>query len=329
MTDTADLVLPRASDDGGAPDNGRAPGASPDHEPDAGPEHRDEQAGSDDPRLGRPVWPDLAQWRQVDRKLGVLFPVCLVAALWYFEWLLRPERIGNRALYGLLIVAELFNLVQAFGFWWTCRHGRDRPAVRAATVPRHRVDILIPAYTEPLDIVRPTVEAALAVRGSTTVYLLDDAGRPELAALAAHLGARYVRRGDNRGAKAGNLNHALAQCDAPFVAVFDCDHVPDGRFLEATMGWFDDDAVGFVQTPQYYANARRGAWRRRRGPSRRSSSGASPGARTGSGPCSAAAPTSCSAVEPWTMPAASPRARSPRTSSCRSACMSSGGARPT
>ena len=37
--------------------------------------------------------------------------------------------------------------------------------------------------------------------------------------------------------------------------MFDCDHVPDPRFLERTLGWMCNDKVAFVQTPQYYANA--------------------------------------------------------------------------
>jgi cellulose synthase (UDP-forming) len=211
-------------------------------------------------RLGPVRWPDHAQWRQMDRKLLVLFPVSIALALWYFTWLLRPERVGNRALYGLLVIAEVFNLVQAAGFWWTCRQGRDRPA--RTLVPGHApgaVDVLVPVYNEPLEIVTPTLEAALALRGAEhTVFLLDDAGRPELAALAAKLGARYVRRGINTGAKAGNLNNALGLSTAPFVAVFDCDHVADPRFLEATLGWFVDPTTAYVQTPQYYANAPRG-----------------------------------------------------------------------
>ena len=213
-----------------------------------------------DPRLGPVRWPEKEQWRQVDRKLLILFPASVALALWYFEWLLRPDRIGNRALYGLLVVAELFNLVQAAGFWWTCRHGKDRPA-RPPSSGRAlgAVDVLVPVYNEPLEIVTPTLEAALALRGApVTVFLLDDAGRPELAALAARLGARYLRRGVNTGAKAGNLNHALCHSEAPFVAVFDCDHLPDARFLEATLGWFEDPAVAYVQTPQYYANAAQG-----------------------------------------------------------------------
>jgi cellulose synthase (UDP-forming) len=213
-----------------------------------------------DPRREPVRWPGPDDWRRMDRKLRVLFPVSVVSALWYFTWLLRPERVGNRALYGLLVMAEVFNLVQAAGFWWTCRHGRDR-ATRTVG-PAHAggpVDVLIPVYDEPLEVVGPTIEAALALRGAAhTVFLLDDAGRPELAALAGHLGARYVRRGLNTGAKAGNLNNALRHSTAPFVAVFDCDHLVDARFLEATLGWFADPAVAYVQTPQYYANASRG-----------------------------------------------------------------------
>lgn len=210
----------------------------------------------DDVRLGRPQWRGPEEWRVAQAKLRVLLPVSIVLALWYFEWLLRADRVGNPALYGLLVAAELFNLVQAAGFWWTCGHGRDRGPAPRWSGPRPAVDVLIPVYNEPVDVVAPTVAGAVGLRGAhVTVHLLDDSGRPELAALASKSGARYVRRDGNRGAKAGNLNNALAQTQAPFVVVFDCDHVPDPRFLQATLGWMEDDGVAFVQTPQYYANA--------------------------------------------------------------------------
>ena len=183
----------------------------------------------------------------------------MVLAGWYFEWLLRAGRVGNPVLYGLLVAAELFNLVQAAGFWWTCWHGRNRKPAPRWSGPTPAVDVLIPVYNEPIDVVAPTVAAAVGLRGAeVTVYLCDDAGRPELADLARRAGARYVRREGNAGAKAGNLNHALGLSRAPFVVVFDCDHVPDPRFLDATLGWMQDGGVGFVQTPQYYANARSG-----------------------------------------------------------------------
>src|SRR3546814_17584515 len=75
-------------------------------------------------------------------------------------------------------------------------------------------------------------------------------------ALAARLGVRYVRRSVHVGAKAGNINHALRHVHAPYVAVFDCDHVPAPAFLERCLGHFDAERVALVQPPQWYANAR-------------------------------------------------------------------------
>lgn len=214
-------------------------------------------ADDGEPRHGVPRWRTPWEWRRTDRRLLVLLPLNVALAVWYFEWLLRPERVGNPALYGLLVTAELFNLVQAAGFWWTCRRGRNRQVAPPWRGDLPAVDVLIPVYNEPLEVVRPTVAAAVQMAGAqVTVWLLDDAGRADLARLAADHGARYVVRGHNEGAKAGNLNHALRLSTAPFVAVFDCDHVPHRRFLCETLGWFQKDhSVAFVQTPQYYANA--------------------------------------------------------------------------
>jgi cellulose synthase (UDP-forming) len=118
------------------------------------------------------------------------------------------------------------------------------------------VDVLIPVYDEPVEVVEPTLAAANALRGAdVTVWLLDDGARPEMAVLAGRYGAEYLRRRERTGAKAGNLNHALERSDAPFVVVLDCDHVPHADFLERTLGHIEEPDVAFVQTPQYYANA--------------------------------------------------------------------------
>jgi cellulose synthase (UDP-forming) len=212
-----------------------------------------------DPRLGTPKWRSPGEWRLVDRKLRLLLPVSVLLAIWYFEWLLRPSRVGDPVLYGLLVSAELFNLLQGAGFWWTCWRGRDRPDAPPIPAPAPWVDVLIPVYNEPVDVVGATVAAAVAMEGApVAVHLLDDAGRDELAELAYRCGAHYVRRAGNEGAKAGNLNHALGVTDAPYIVVFDCDHVPSPRFLEPTLGWLQDPAVAYVQTPQYYANSSSG-----------------------------------------------------------------------
>ena len=41
--------------------------------------------------------------------------------------------------------------------------------------------------------------------------------------------------------------------NAPFVAIFDCDHVPTRSFLQVTMGWFvRDQKLAMLQTPHHF-----------------------------------------------------------------------------
>jgi cellulose synthase/poly-beta-1,6-N-acetylglucosamine synthase-like glycosyltransferase len=209
-----------------------------------------------DPRL-EPVRWQIPPQRAARRRALLVAMLCLALSVWYLAWLLQGKRVGEPVLFGLLVVAEAFNLAQAIGFWWTCSRQRLRGG-RPATDPGARIDVLVPVYNEPVGIVEPTIEAASAMRGAeVTVWLLDDGRRAEMEALAERHDARYVTRPERRGAKAGNLNHALGLTDAPLVAIFDCDHVPHVDFLERTLGYIEDSGVAFVQTPQYYANTAR------------------------------------------------------------------------
>lgn len=212
---------------------------------------------STDARLQPPRWNARATGSV--RAIRLLMVVAAPLALLYFTWLLQPERIGHPVLYGVLVAAELFNLVQATGFWWTTIRQRARPAIAPLAGVRPRVDVLVPVYGEPVDIVEPTIDAAARMRGADVeVFLLDDGASGAMRALAERHGARYIARERHEGAKAGNINHALGSTSAPFVVVLDCDHVPDARFLQATLGHFTDERLAFVQTPQYYANAGEG-----------------------------------------------------------------------
>jgi hypothetical protein len=116
------------------------------------------------------------------------------------------------------------------------------------------VDCLVPTHREEAAIVASTVIAAGAIRGIRDVVVLGNFERAEIHALCRRLGVRYVVRGSNEHAKAGNLNHGLRHTDAPFVLVLDADHVAVPDLLERTMGHFDDAAVAFVQSPQAYRN---------------------------------------------------------------------------
>ncbi|HEX4651509.1 MAG TPA: UDP-forming cellulose synthase catalytic subunit [Granulicella sp.] len=118
------------------------------------------------------------------------------------------------------------------------------------------VDLLIPTYNEPLSVVRYTALAALNIdwpADKLHVYILDDGNREEFRAFAEEAGLGYMTREDNKHAKAGNINRALERLDSPFVAIFDCDHVPTRSFLQVTLGWFVRDAkLGMLQTPHHF-----------------------------------------------------------------------------
>jgi len=176
----------------------------------------------------------------------------LLCALWYLGWratTLNPQTyIFSWVLYG----AELFGFLTAtlhlFMTWRLTR--RESPPVPAGM----SVDVFIPTINESEAIVRRTLLAARHMDYPHETWLLDDGNRPAMARLAAELGCRYLARGDNRHAKAGNLNHALANSRGEFVAIFDADHAPQRRFLTRTLGYFADEKVAFVQTPQDFYN---------------------------------------------------------------------------
>ncbi len=117
------------------------------------------------------------------------------------------------------------------------------------------VDILIPTYNEPAFILKRTVIGCQAIDYEPKkIYLLDDTRREEIAQLAAELGCEYLTRPDNSHAKAGNLNHAIPKTKGEYIVVFDADFVPTQNFLVRTLGFFQDDRVALVQTPQSFYN---------------------------------------------------------------------------
>ena len=117
-----------------------------------------------------------------------------------------------------------------------------------------RIAVLVPTYNESTDILTPTIAAAVAMRIDHETWVLDDGDRPDVARLAATLGARYLTRPTHEHAKAGNVNHALQQIDADFVAILDADHVASEQFLVRTLGYFEDEGLALVQTPQEFYN---------------------------------------------------------------------------
>ncbi|WP_315704282.1 MULTISPECIES: glycosyltransferase [unclassified Bradyrhizobium] len=119
------------------------------------------------------------------------------------------------------------------------------------------IDIFIPTYDEPIDVLERTIVGSLALdypKDKFRVYVLDDKQRDWLKVLCEEKRAIYVSRPDNSHAKAGNLNHGLGISSGEFVAIFDADFVPYRQFLRRTAPFFRDPTIGIVQTPQHFFN---------------------------------------------------------------------------
>jgi cellulose synthase (UDP-forming) len=158
----------------------------------------------------------------------------------------------------LLVAAETYAFIILFlGFLQTLWPLRRTPVpLPDDTDDWPAVDLLIPTYNEPLSVVKYTALAALNIdwpADKLNVYILDDGKREEFRRFAEEAGVGYMTRDDNKHAKAGNINRALSRLDAPFVTIFDCDHVPTRSFLQITMGWFlRDSKLGMLQTPHHF-----------------------------------------------------------------------------
>jgi cellulose synthase (UDP-forming) len=158
----------------------------------------------------------------------------------------------------LLVLAECYAFAILFlGYLQTLWPLRRTPVpLPEDTELWPEVDLLIPTYNEPLSVVKYTALAAMNIdwpADKLNVYILDDGKREEFRAFAEEAGIGYMTRDDNAHAKAGNINRALKRLDAPFVAIFDSDHVPTRSFLQLTMGWFGRDAkLGLLQTPHHF-----------------------------------------------------------------------------
>ena len=158
---------------------------------------------------------------------------------------------------GWLLLSGLLPLLLAWRRFSDGRPEADAAETRwRASTWRPWVDVLIPTCGEPLPVLERCLLGCASLHyARRTLWLLDDAGRPEVAALAARYGCRYHHRPERRHAKAGNLNAGLALGDGELVAVFDADFVPQRHFLERTIGLLLDPEVALVQTPQHFLNA--------------------------------------------------------------------------
>ena len=158
----------------------------------------------------------------------------------------------------LLLLAECYAFIELYlGYFQTSWLLHRKPMPLPEDVAEWpAVDVYIPTYNEPLELVRRTVLAAINIDWPADrfhVYILDDGNREAFRLFAAEVGCGYLARPVHSHAKAGNINYAMQQTKGQFIAIFDSDHIPTRSFLQMTVGWFlKDSRLGLLQTPHHF-----------------------------------------------------------------------------
>lgn len=170
-----------------------------------------------------------------------------------------------------LLVVEVLGMVEAFVHYANMAEVKDYPLPKVPEELFPHVDIFIATYSEECDLLYKTINGCRHMdypdKSKVHIYLCDDNRRPEMRALAEKMGINYLDRPNNDGAKAGNLNNALAHSTSPYVVTFDADMIPKSDFLMKTIPYFvdcemrnkgrkeeDQIKLGFLQSPQCFYN---------------------------------------------------------------------------
>jgi cellulose synthase (UDP-forming) len=181
----------------------------------------------------------------------------------YLSWWLIPRHVDNPLLFGLLLSGEIYHVLMLLLFWFTTYKLGSVSSQKYVFNSWYQpdIDVFITVAGEPIEIVRHTLQHIQTTNyDHKHIYLLNDSyvakkdNWHEYELLAKELGIGYFTRKKAGGAKAGNINHALAKTKSELIAIFDADMAPKTDFFQKTIPFFSNRQVGFVQTPQYYQN---------------------------------------------------------------------------
>ncbi|PWJ47226.1 glycosyltransferase [Faecalicatena contorta] len=221
------------------------------------------------------------------QKRDILFIATMILMSIYLIWRMLFTIPFQRGIWNgifgiLLIVAETMTVFTTFElFIQKIQKKVDRlelPVIPTEFYPD--VDVFIATHNEPVDLLYKTVNACTHMdypdKSKVHIYLCDDGNRQAVAELAAQFDIGYIPLAENKHAKSGNLNNALAHTTSPLIATFDADMIPQHTFLMKTVPYFllpefikegevwrlrcEEDPpykerkLGLIQTPQSFYN---------------------------------------------------------------------------
>jgi cellulose synthase (UDP-forming) len=201
----------------------------------------------------------------------------LIAVAWtavaadFWIWWLGQAHAGTPYLFWPQTVALLYLTTILPTFFFSYLRGMRQPAPRPPD-PGLRVAMItlcVPSH-ESLEVIRAQLEALALVAYPHDSWVLDEGASADVRAVAEELGVRYFTRHGStrwnqpgppfqRSTKAGNVNAWLdyagrAALDYDVFVQLDIDHNPSPEYLDRVLGYFEDPAVAWVQTPSVCGN---------------------------------------------------------------------------
>ncbi|WP_299390552.1 glycosyltransferase family 2 protein [uncultured Gelidibacter sp.] len=171
----------------------------------------------------------------------------------FFYWFLQAELIETPILFGLLTSVIVFDTIRVVYIWyhyWTISIPK-----KPVSKTQFTVDVLTTYFPgEPYEMTTETLLAIKRMRYPHTTYLCDEANDAFLKDFCEAHHIVHVTRTNRKDAKAGNINNALLQATGDLCLILDPDHIPKPEFLEEIVPYFEDDAIGYVQSVQAYYN---------------------------------------------------------------------------
>lgn len=158
----------------------------------------------------------------------------------------------------IMLLAEGLELSEVI---WTRRQQRAfLPFVAETDRAWPKVSIHVPAYNEPPEMLKKTLDALTRLDyPNFEVLVIDNNTKDEavwrpIEAYCEKLGPRFrfFHVAPLTGFKAGALNFALRQtaADSEIIGVIDADYLVEPDWLKSLTPYFDRKEVGFVQAPQ-------------------------------------------------------------------------------
>jgi len=124
------------------------------------------------------------------------------------------------------------------------------------------IDIYLPVFNEDPEMVRQSVFASKKVKKldswKVSIFLLDDSGNDAMTQMAKDEGITQITRDNSKGRKAGAITNAMDITGGDFIVIIDSDTRLFENILLNTLGYFKDNSVAWVQTPQWFCDLTQG-----------------------------------------------------------------------